>query len=83
MCSWGLAWGDVPEAPAFSLRLLEGLPHFPEDIRVVLGCGEIAGVDSLGLERIGQHGFPCGLWHQPPRRLEATVLHRPLAGPVD
>ena len=83
VCVWGWAWGDVPEASAFSLRLLEGLPQAPEDIRVVLGRGEVAGVDPQGLERIGQHGFPCGLWHPPSRRLEATVLCRPLTGPVD
>ena len=50
---------------------------------MVLGRGEVAGVDSLGVELIGQHGFPRGLWHPPPRRLEAAVLRRPLAGPVD
>ena len=83
VCVRGWAWGDVPQASAFSSRLLEGLPQAPEDIRVVLGRGEVAGVDSLGVERIGQHVFPCGLWHQPPRRLEAAVLRRPLAGPVD
>ena len=49
---------------------------------MVLGRGEVAGVDSHGVERIGQHGFPCGLWHLSPRRLEAAVLRRPLAGPV-
>ena len=47
------------------------------------GAGEFAEVDSQGVVRIGQHGFPCGLWHQAPRRLEAAVLRRPLAGPVD
>ena len=78
---WGL--GDVPQAYAVSWRLLEGLPQAPEDIRVVLGRGEVAGVDSQGAERIGQHGFPCALWHPTPRRLEAAVLSRPLAGPVD
>ena len=54
-----------------------------QDIRVVVGCGEVAQVNSLGMERIGQHGFPCGLWHPPPRKLQAGVLRRPLAGPVD
>ena len=50
---------------------------------MVLGCGKGAGVESLGIERIGQHGFPCSLWHPSPRRLEAAVLRRPLAGLVD
>ena len=50
---------------------------------MVLGCRDVAGVDSLGMEPIGQHGLPCGLWHPRPRRLEAAVLRRPLAGPVD
>ena len=79
----GWALGDVRQADAVSLCLLEGLPQVPEDIRVVLGRGEVAGVDSQGVEPISQHGFPCGLRHQPPRRLEAEVLHRPLAGPMD
>ena len=50
---------------------------------MVLGRGENAGLDSQGVERIGQHGFPCGLWHPTPRRLEAAVLRRTLAGLVD
>ena len=83
VCVRGWALGDVPQADAASLRLLEGLPQAPEDIRVVLGRREVAGVDSQGVERIGQHGFPCGLRHPPPRWPEAAVLHRPLAGPVD
>ena len=79
----GPALGDPRQAYAVSLRLLEGLPQAPEDIRVVLGRGEATGVDSQGVELIGQHGFPCGLRHPPPRWLEAAVLCRPLAGPVD
>ena len=82
-CVRGWAWDDVAQASAFSSRLLEGLPQAPEDIRVVLGRGEVAGVDSQGVERIGQHGFPCDLWHPSPRWLEAAALRQALAGPVD
>ena len=83
VCARGWAWDDVPQAHSFSLRLLEGFRQAFEDIRVGLGCGDVVGVDSLGMERIGQHGFPCGLW--PPRclRLEAAVLGRPPAVRVD
>ena len=54
-----------------------------EDIQLVLERGEVAGMDSLGVERISQHDFPCGLWHPAPDRLEAAVLRRRLAGPVE
>ena len=83
VCARGWAFVDVPQADAVSLHLLEDLPQAPEDIPVVLGRGEVAGVDSQGVEHIGQHGFPCGLRDPSPRRLEAAVLHRPLAGPAD
>ena len=66
LCARVGPWGDVSQAPAFSSRLLEGLLQAPEDIRVVLRHGEVAGVDSQGVERNGQHGFPCGLWHPAP-----------------
>ena len=79
----GWALGDVPQADAVSLCLLEGPPQAPEDIRVVLGRGEVAGVASQGVERIGQHGFPCGLRHPAPSRPEAAVPQRPLAGLMD
>ena len=79
----GWAWGDVPQAPSFPPRLLGGFLQAFEDIRVVLGCVEFVGVNSLGMERIGQHGFRCGLWHPAPRQLEAAVLRRHPAGPAD
>ena len=50
---------------------------------MLLGRGEVVGVDTLGMERISQPGFPCGLWHPSHCRLEAALLHRPLAGTVD
>ena len=62
---------------------LGGLCQAPEDIRVVLGRGEVGGVDSWGEERNGQHGFPYGLRNAPPRWLEAAVLCQPLAELVD
>ena len=65
MCE-GYGIGRYPQADAVSLCLLEGLPQAPEGIRVVLGRGEVAGVDSQGVERIGQHGFPCSLRHPAP-----------------
>ena len=65
VCVRGWALGDVSQACAVWLRLLEGLPQAPEDIRVVLGRREVAGVDSQGPGRIGQHGFPCRLQHPP------------------
>ena len=83
VCLRGWRLGEDPQADAVSLCLLEGPPQAPEDIRVVLGRGEVAEVESQGVESIGQHAFPCGLRHPAPRRLEAAVLHRPLAGPVD
>ena len=79
----GWALGDVPQVDAVPLCLLEGLLQASKDIWVVLGRGEVAGVDSEGMESNGQHGFPCGLRHPPPRWLEAAVPDRPLAGPVD
>ena len=76
----GWALSDVPQADAVSLCLLEGLPQAPEDIQVVLGRGEVAGVDSQEAERIGQHCFPCSLRHPPPRRPERQFSTDPLWG---
>ena len=83
VCVRGWALGDVPQADAVSLRRLEALSQAPEDIQVVLGRGEVAGVDSQGVERISQRSFSCACGIHPPHRLEAAVLHRPLAGPED
>ena len=83
VCERGWAWGDVPQAPSLPPRLMEGFWQAFEDIGVVLRCREVVEADFLGMERIGQHGFPCGLWHIPPRRLEAAVLRQPPAGPAD
>ena len=80
---WGLAGGDVPQAPSFPLRRLEDPLQAPEDIRVVLGCRELTGLESVWMERICQHGFACSLRHPSPRRLEWAVLHRLFAGPED
>ena len=56
----GWALGDVSQADAVSLCLLEGLPQAPEDIWVVLGRGEVVGVDSQGVERMASHAA-CGI----------------------
>ena len=50
---------------------------------MVLGCRELAGVDSLALQCISQDGFPCPLRHQSPRWPEPTVLRSLDAVPVD
>ena len=80
VCARGWALSDVPQADAVSLRLLEGLPQAPEDIRVVLGRREVAGLDSQGVESIGQHGFPCGLRHPTPRLWGRLFSNDPLRG---
>ena len=82
MCGGGLG-ADVPKALSFLVRCLEGLAQAPEDIRGVLGCGELAGMDSLGMERIGQHGFLCVLRHPSPRWPDPTVFRQLPAGPVE
>ena len=61
------AWSDVPQAPSFSPRLLESLSVASDHIQMVLGCGELPVVDSLRMERISQHRFPCALRHPSPR----------------
>ena len=83
VCAWCWAWSDVPQALSLSPLLMESLLQAFGDIQVVLGCEEVVGADSLGMERIGQHGFPCGTVASRTRRLEAAVLCRPPAGPVD
>ena len=71
---WRWSGGDVPQAPSSAPGHLEGLLQAPEDIRVVLGCGEPARVDSLEMERIGEHGVRCVLQHPSPGRLQSTAL---------
>ena len=80
---WGVmaCWGGLGVMSQMSqrrvsppFRLLEGLPQAPEDVWVVLGCGELVGVYPLGAQRIGQHGFPCVLRHPSPRQPEFAVL---------
>ena len=44
----GWALGDVPQADAVPLCLLQGLPQAPEDIRVVLERGKVAGWTPRG-----------------------------------
>ena len=83
VCAWGWASADVPQAPSCSQRLVEHLLQASEDIWVVLGCGEVGGQNSLGMPRICEHGFLCGLRHPLPRLLHAAVLCRPPAGPAD
>ena len=83
VCLWGWACGDVPQSPSFPPCLPEGPPQAPEDIQVVLGCGELTGLSSLGMERIGQHCLPCSPRHPSRCRPESTVLCRLPARPVD
>ena len=40
-------------------------------------------MDSLEIERISQHGSPCGLRHPSPCRPELAVLRQLPAGPAD
>ena len=37
-------------------------------------------MDSQGVERIGQHGFPCGLRHSPPAGWRRQFSTDPLRG---
>ena len=50
---------------------------------MVLGRAELAEVDSLGMEHIGQHGFPCVLQHRSSRWPERPVLSGLPAGLAD
>ena len=68
--------------PAFC-AVSEGFRHAVKDMQPVLGCGGRAEVNSLGMERIGQHSFPCVLRPPSPSWPELTVLHGVLAGPAD
>ena len=70
VCGGGWALGDVPRADAVSLCPQGGLLQAPEDIRVVLGRGEVAGVDSQGVERIDRQFSTDplrGRWTRPSR----------------
>ena len=83
VCVRGWALADVPQADAVSLSFLEGFPQAPEDIRVVLGRGAVAGVDSKGWSAsasMASHAA-CGI-HPPAgwRRLFSTC---PASSPPD
>ena len=81
-CVFGLL-GDVPQADAVSLRLLEGLPQAPGDIRAVMGRGEVAGWTPRGWSASASMASRAACGINPSWRLEVAVLHRPLAGLVD
>ena len=80
VCVRGCALGDVPQADAVLLRLLEGLPQAPEDIRVVLGRGRLRGSTPRGgsaSASMASHAA-CGI--HPPAGWRRLFSYAPLRG---
>ena len=78
MQGWALA--DVPQADPVSLRLLEGLLQAPEDIRVVPGRGEVAGVDSQGRRASASMASHAACGIHPPASWRQQFSTDPLRG---
>ena len=76
----GWALGDVPQAGAVSLCLLEGLPQAPEDIRVVLGRGEVAGWTPRGWSASASMASHAACGIHPPAGRRRQFSTEPLRG---
>ena len=80
VCVRGWALGDVPQADAVSLRLLKGPSQEPEDIWVVLGCGEVAGGTPRGWSASASMASDAACRIQPPAGWRRRFSADPLRG---